>query len=120
MREVGFVNSVPPKEGTKVNDLPIAIIRPFEGRPKYVHVAEVSTSIGGFPEDMLRYDGAFLCDPDQDEDPCDEMGRCTFRPVAGTFIYKVSDFKTPPWAVGRWQSFCCSLRHCSTQKLERP
>ena len=103
-----------PGDPTTIREVPIAKLEHYTIRNKkrWVHIAEVQGSFS-FPEDMLRYDGAALCDPDQDEVP--EGG---WRTAGGVLIYAVSDRKQPSWTDARWRSFSWGLQHELTLDLD--
>ena len=83
---------------------------------KYVHIAEVSGN-GAFPEDMLRYDGAALCDHAQQEEPTDDFGRYTYRPKEPVLIYHLSTTQKPLWTPARWASFAWRITPKQVIKL---
>lgn len=100
-----------------VREVPMVDLSLLERKARWVHVAQVS-GVGGFPEDMLRYDAAALVDPDQHEAPEDpETGRLLFRPTEPVQVYCVSDQKLPSWTLGRWASFGWECEHLSTLDL---
>lgn len=93
-----------PGDATTLREVRLDLLESLGCKSRWVHVARVA-GLGGFPEDMLRYDGAALCDPDQHEAPEDDTGRLTYRPVEPVLIYRVAQAKSWKWTTARWASF---------------
>jgi hypothetical protein len=97
-----------PGDATTLVEVATANVLPFQ-KKRWCHVGKVFANHashalhdGGlgmmFPEDMLRYDYAALCDWTQPEEgyyPCEDA----------VLIYTVRDLKKSPWTDGRWLSF---------------
>jgi len=98
-----------PGDCETLREVPLSLLAPCN-KTRYIHFAEVEGRFM-FPEDMLRYDGAALCDPDQPEDE--------YRPTGPVLIYKISDRARPPWTDARWLSFGCKVRHILTHDFRK-
>lgn len=101
-----------PGDPTTLREVCAENLKPLGWKGRWVHIAEVQGS-GCFPEDMLRYDGAHLLDPDQPED-----GERGWKPDGPVMIYRVDDRKQPRWTTARWSSFCWGIRHRVTIDLK--
>lgn len=105
-----------PGDPTTMVEVSTNLLRKAPRKRRYCHVAEVTTNFP-FPEDMLRYDDAALCDWRQQEELEDSVGRPMFRPDAPVLVYRLDERKTPDWTTARWQSFQCVIRHKLTLDL---
>lgn len=104
--DVDQVVSVKLSDLTKVN-------KRGEYQYRYLHVAEV-WGRGYFPEDMLRYDCAFLWDWTKNEQ--DDWRLTQDEKIR---IYSVRDMKKEPWTHGRWQSFSFYCKHINTIDIRK-
>lgn len=87
-------------------------------RPKqrWLHVAEVECRFT-FPEDMLRYDSAFLFDSELWESGQDGEG------LRGGpwLVYRLNNSKrSAGWSLARWASFGATVTHKLTRDLRHP
>ena len=98
-----------PGDPTTLEEVRYADLIPFP-KHRYIHVASVDSRFG-FPEDMLRYDCAFLLDPDRDEeDEHQTLGKMPIKSDEPILVYSVSNCKTPPWTTTRWNSFSAWIK----------
>jgi hypothetical protein len=93
-----------PGDATTLVEVATSSVLPYQ-RKRWCHIGHVLAD-GGlglmFPEDMLRYDHAALCDWTQPEEG--------YYPRAdAVLIYTVRDLKKSPWTDGRWLSFSYSV-----------
>jgi hypothetical protein len=96
-----------PGDPTTLREVKVDDLEP-RARQRYCRIARVRCRFD-FPEDMLRYDDAALCDPDQSED---------FRTDAPVLIYRLTDYKRGTcWTEGRWASFSASIEQVATCDL---
>lgn len=104
-KETAIVRMVPTDPQTEMEFL-LADLIPVDHNFKWVHFAEVNWDLI-FPEDMLRYDHAALCDCNMPEDKVD---------CQNVLIYKLGDTKEPKWTYDRWRSFGAVATHLRSVK----
>lgn len=97
-----------PGDPTTIREESLDLLSEYKGRARYCHIASVITRLG-FPEDMLRYDCAALCDA--------TLNESDLHTEKETLIYSVSERKSPHWTYARWHSFLAGVRHCRTINL---
>jgi hypothetical protein len=85
-----------PTQPTTLETTNISKLQRLTWKAKYIHIA-VAQGMFDFPEDMLRYDWAFLVDWEQPEQD--------YRPDKPVYIYRLTESKKQDWTYDRWNSF---------------
>ncbi len=95
-----------PGDATTMVEVAVADLLPCP-QYRYAHFARVISGFKTFPDDMLRYDDAFVVD----------SGVGSEESPDGVLVYTCRSYKHRPWTDGRWKSFSCNVKHVLTQDL---
>jgi hypothetical protein len=99
-----------PGEPTTMTETLVENLLPH-AKKRWLHIGRVTHCAFTFPEDMLRYDYAFLFDHTIPEEGEEGTGlRLDLSLPEAGLVYTVRDQKSPPWTVDRWTSFSCVIK----------